>query len=65
MEFKTTEPVQIETTICYPDGEPITHWRNALYIEKQNGHHLVIYANGEKEVLNNQTSIRKYRAEQS
>lgn len=61
--FEATEPVQVETTIFYPDGEPITHWRNALYIANQDGHHVVLYANGEKEVLNNQTSIRKFKSE--
>ena len=60
MNFKTTDFVQVYHNELRPDGEPFGYWRNALYVIKDNNNHIVIYTNGEKEVLSNQAQIRKY-----
>ena len=59
-KLKTTDFVQVE---YYKDttysGEPVAFWRNALYVEHQDGHHVVIYTDGTKYVLHRNMKIRK------
>lgn len=62
MNFKPTEPVQVEHITLDPDGVPTSYWRNALYLSGERGFHSVMYASGTKETLNEQQKIRKYQS---
>lgn len=58
--FKPTDFVQVMKIIRLEGGELAETWRNALYIGMaDDGHHMVIYTDGTKEVLNDRTKIRK------
>jgi hypothetical protein len=58
-KFKTTDFVQVYHEQVRPDGEPCGYWRNALYVMKDDrGSHVVIYTNGEKQVLGRESRIR-------
>ena len=61
MIFESTDFVQVEKCLKFEGGEPITVWRNALYVMEQDSNHVVIYTDGTKEVLNRATKIRKVR----
>ena len=58
-DFKTTDFVQVEHWEKLHSGEPITAWRNALYVGQKDGDHVVIYTDGTKQVLNKNVPIRK------
>lgn len=59
VEFKTTNFVQVLHFENLPSGEPVKYWRNALYLEKQDGCHVVIYADGKRHKLSRSVAIRK------
>lgn len=58
-EFKLADFVQVSYLAIDPDGITEERWRNALYTGSHGGKHSVIYANGEKHLLNDQIKIRK------
>jgi hypothetical protein len=58
-EFKQTDFVQVHHWFRHWRGEISQTWRNALYVGMENDRHVVIYTNGEKEILNQQQQIRK------
>ena len=58
--FKTTDFIQVQFERRLESGEPILFWRNALYVGKQNDNHVVIYTDGDKQVLSCQ-KIRKVK----
>lgn len=58
-DFKTTDFVQVEHWDRLSGGEPYSFWRNALYVNRDlDGKHIVIYADGTKEVLHDGKKIR-------
>lgn len=59
-EFDLADFVQVQK-VSYAKGKAGKFWVNALYVEKDSvlGAHVVIYADGMKEVLNSETKIRK------
>ena len=57
--FKTTDFVQVQYWCVIDSGEPITYWRNGLFVGVQNNCAVVLYTDGSKEVLSNDTKIIK------
>ncbi len=51
IEFKGSDFVQVKHEMLGPDGVEVDFWRNALYTGCPNGHHSVIYTNGDCEVV--------------
>jgi len=58
-DYRTTDFVQVKHFGLVDGEEPNYFWRNALYIQNQDGCHVVMYASGEKEVLHKNVKIRK------
>ena len=62
-EFNTTDFVQVEHHKNIDSGEPITFWRNALYVSEGRDHHTVIYTDGTKMCIHKRLiGIRKISA---
>lgn len=59
MTFKRTDFVQVEHLVISADEIPEAFWRNALYVDKTQEGHIVIYANGQKQELHRVQKIRK------
>jgi len=57
-DFFGTVHVQVKHSKLLANGEPNNFWRNALYVCQQDDAHVVIYADGTKEVLKQRTKIR-------
>ena len=58
-EFKTADFVQVKWEECTSSGEPILFWRNALYNHNEDEKHNVIYVDGSKHCICDDTLIRK------
>ena len=58
--FNQADFVQVEHKKLLESNEEITYWRNALYVGKQSGNHVVLYTDGTLHVLNHKNTIRRH-----
>lgn len=58
--YEPTDFVQVKHCRAIESGEPIEFWRNALFVMYQReGFPVVIYTDGEKQVIHSGVKIRK------
>lgn len=64
-DLKTNDFVQVGYTKFLANGEEELCWLNALYVCcNSKGHHVAIYSDGTREVLNYRQKVRKVRLEE-